>query len=108
MALGDADGRIFMRAFGDPVSCAGVTAYPGGEPIKAIVENIGADAVFDQVRVTDATIRAELPWDAFAAGILTEGVLFQVLAGRNAGSYKIRSVSPIEDGGTLELKLRKL
>lgn len=108
MALGDAHLPVFFRDFGDPVSCGGVSVSSTGEPIKAIVENIGADAVFDQVRVSDATIRAELPWSAFAQGVLAEGVEFHVLGGRNAGRYKIRSVEPVDDGATVQVTLRKL
>jgi hypothetical protein len=107
MALGDSDVRRFFGT-GDPVSCEGVSTYADGQPIQAFVENVGADAVFEQSRVTDAVIRAELPWNAFASNVLVEGAYFRVLAGRNAGNYKIRSVNPVDDGATLELKLRKL
>ena len=107
MALGDADLAIFFRG-GDLVSCAGVSAYPNGHPIQALVENVAGDAEFQGTRVSDQVIRAELPWNAFAPGVLAEGVPFQVLGGRNAGSYRIRSVDPVDDGATLELKLRKV
>ena len=106
MALGDADLPIFFRG-GDPVSCAGVSTYPNGQPIQALVENVAADADFNGGKVSDQVVRAELPWNAFTPGVLVAGAAFQVLAGRNAGSYKIRSVDPVDDGATLEVKLRK-
>lgn len=102
MAMGDEDlaSGLFFQDFGENIQFAGATA-------SGIVDGPSKDAVFDRASVSDVEYRIEMSACAFDPMPKAQDRLI-VLTGRYKGGYQIRSVGPIGDGATVEIKLRKL
>lgn len=102
MALGDDDiaNGVFFADFGD-------TVVFGGASTKGNVDGPAADAMFDHSTVGDINYRVEMAANAFSPMPISKDRL-TIATGRYVGAYAVRSVDPLDDGATVEVKLRKL
>lgn len=100
MPLGDAD--IASGAF---FADFGVSVVFGSQPaVKGNLDAPGKDGVFGEATsVSDQDYRLEVARVAFTPFPSADDLL--TVDGQR---YKVRSASPLDDGATVELKLRKL
>ena len=99
MPLGDADiaSGVFFSDFG-------VTVGYGNQSAKGNLDAPGQDSQFaDNVSVSNQDFRVEVAATAFNPIPSVDDIL--VVDGQR---YKLCSSSPLDDGATTELKLRKL
>lgn len=102
MALGDNDitSGVFFSDFADVVTF-------GGRSVNGNVDGGAKDGVFSGVSVSDIEYRVEITADAFSPMPMSKDRL-TIDTGRYAGAYAVRCVDPLDDGATVEVKLRKL
>jgi hypothetical protein len=102
MALGDADlsSGVFFADFGEGISFGSQTA-------KGNFDAPSKDALFDRTSVSDLDYRLEVGAVTFNPFPVV-GNTVVVLTGIYAGSYKVRTVNPVDDGSLIELLLRRL
>ena len=96
MPLGDADMAVFFSDFGVPVAF-------GSQSARGLFDAPGKDAIFDRTSVSDTEYRLELAASAF--------IPFPDVKARltvNGSAFAVNSATPLDDGATVELKLRKL
>lgn len=99
MPLGDADiaSGVFFAEFGVPV------VY-GAQTTRGNFDESGQDSVFDDNKsVSNSAPQVEIAAGAFSPAPKVDDVLTV-----NGKRYKLRSSSPMDDGATVVLKLRKL
>ena len=99
MALGDNDLGVFFSDFADTVTFGQQTA-------QGNVDGPSKDGVFDKLSVSDQEYRVELSAAAFSPMPVPKQTL-AITTGRFAGNYTVRSVDPLDDGATVEIKLRR-
>lgn len=103
MPLGDSDlaAGVFFGDFG-------VRVQFGSQVVRGNLDAPGKDAAFSGVNVSDSDFRFEVARGAFNPAPKPRVDTVTVLDGQFAGSYKVQSSSPMDDGMLIELYLRSL
>ncbi len=102
MALGDSDlaSGVFFSDFGDDLRF-------GSQAARGLVDGPGLDAAFGGPGVSDTEYAVTVADTAFNPAPKPQDNM-AIVTGRYSGKYAVRSCSPLDDGGLIRIKLRKL